>query len=301
VLPALKRAAEYHRHFTYPDGRSVETIDQRNPYGPTIKPGNVGFTITPEGRAYLKGQWDRLGWDDFKSDAIAALVQFGTEGPIAETQSGGAMQTFVLKEGGQDKAATLRQGPWFVCLSAYTTPVATHRFHQDRQNMFSIFHDKVGLIIGGGNTKLQPAWSTFTVGDEALLKHKAGDQNPTFVPPEGKLFHVPGAAKLIREPAWGLDLSYAGEVCAVRVLPRDERTLVCKLTTTANSGMPVAAHITLRPHLKGVLKTGGAAEVVGRPGRREHRTRRLAAEVALVRDAAVARAAAQPVSQGRPG
>lgn len=261
VLPALRRAAEYHWHFTYPDGRSVETIDQRNPYGTTIRPGNVGFTATPEGRAYLKGQWDRLGLDGFKPDAIAALVHLGKEGPIAETPGGGAMQSFVLSEEGQGKAATLRQGPWFICLSAYTTPIATNRWHQDRQNMFSVFHDRVGLVIGGGNTKLQPAWSTFTVGDESLLKHKPGDENPTFVPPAGKLFHVPGAAKLIREPACGLDLSYGAETCAVRVQPKDDRTLVCRLSATANSGLPVAAHVTLLPHMKGMLETGGGKRV----------------------------------------
>ena len=127
--------------------------------------------------------------------------------------------------------------------------------------MFSVFHDKVGLVIGGGNTKLQPLWSTFTVGDESLLQHKKGDENPNFLPPEGKLFHVPSAAKLIREPLWGLDLSYGEETCTVRVQPKDDKTLLCRLSATTKSGMPVAAHITLIPHLKEILETGGGKRV----------------------------------------
>lgn len=169
---------------------------------------------------------------------------------------------FVLKDKGQDKAAILRQGPWFVCLSAYTTPIATSRWHQDRQNMMSVFHDKVGLVIGGGNTKLQPAWSSFTVGDESLLRHKSGDTNPDFLPPPGKLFHVPSAAALLCEPCCGLDLTYDKETCRIQVRPKDERTLVCTLSATASSGLPVAAHLTLLPHLKQIVETGGGQRFV---------------------------------------
>jgi len=261
VLPHLERAAEFHRRFTYPSGHCVETIDQRNPFDRRVRSGNVGFTMTAAGRAYMKNLWSALGVENLEADRLASLIQFGQEGPVAKDPPGESLRTFVLTEEGQGKAATLRQGPWFVCLSAYTAPIATHRFHQDRQNMFSIFHDKVGLVIGGGNTKLQPAWSTFTVGDESLLKHKPGDEQPTFIPPEGKLFHVPSAAKLVREPAWGLEMTYGPETCRARVEPKDDRALVCRLSATTTSGMPVAAHLTLLPHLKETLQTGGGTRI----------------------------------------
>lgn len=261
VLPHLERAAEFHRHFTYPSGQCVETIDQRNPYEEGIRSGNAGFTVTAAGRAYLKSQWAALDIDNLDADRLASLIQFGQEGPVAGESSGESPRTFVLTEAGRDNAAILRQGPWFVCLSAYTAPIATHRFHQDRQNMFSIFHDRVGLVIGGGNTKLQPAWSTFAVGDESLLEHKPGDENPTFVPPAGKLFHVPSAAKLVREPAWGLEMTYGPETCRVRVEPRDDRAIVCRLSASTTSGMPVAAHLTLLPHWKETLRTGGGTRI----------------------------------------
>ncbi|MCA9443702.1 MAG: hypothetical protein KC964_23080, partial [Candidatus Omnitrophica bacterium] len=105
VLPALERCAEYHLHFTYPDGTTVETIDERNPYHDTIRTGNVGFTFTPEGRAYLKRQWDIYGREKLGSDQYASLILYGEEGPIAQgSEDLGA--TYILNDGESDKALT---------------------------------------------------------------------------------------------------------------------------------------------------------------------------------------------------
>jgi len=139
--------------------------------------------------------------------------------------------------------------------------VANNRWHQDRQNFVSIFHDRVGLILGGGNTKLQPAWSNFTVGDESLLAHKPGDENPKFLPPKDKLFHVPQAARLMTRPEPGLELTCGPETCRIRVRIKDERTLEYELETTTNSGLAVAGHLTLMPHLKKRLETAGGRKV----------------------------------------
>ncbi len=136
VLPALEKAARFHLAFTYPDGRNVETIDQRNPYNPSIAVGNVGFTYTPIGRAYLKLQWSRHG-RPLPADLCASLLLYGQEGPIAELPAG--QHTFELRENGLVRAATVQQGPWFFCLSAYTAPVLQNRWIQDRQNLVSIY------------------------------------------------------------------------------------------------------------------------------------------------------------------
>ena len=126
-------------------------------------PGNPAFTLTPEGRAWLQNQWRHLD-GALNEDALALFVLHGDEGTIADPTTRPAGGWFVLTEKGVERAATLRQGPWFICLSAYTAPLDRSRWHQDRQNLVSIWHEKVGLILGGGNTKLQPAWSNFTVG-----------------------------------------------------------------------------------------------------------------------------------------
>ncbi len=260
VLPALEKSSTFHSYFVYPNGDRVETVDERNPYHTGIATGNVGFTFSPEGRAYLKQQWSLYGMDRLPADLIASLLLYGEEGPAAEAPPSESEHLDVLREGGADKAATLSYGPWFVCLSAYTAPVLESRWIQDRQNVVSIFHEKTGLILGGGNTKLQPAWSNFTVGDMDLLKHKAGDTSPDFAP-KGELYHVPSEATLVREPDVGLNLRYGQEECRIRVRPRDSRTLEYQIEATASSGLPVIAHLTLIPHLKETLETGGGEKV----------------------------------------
>jgi hypothetical protein len=281
VLAALEKAAAFHRHFTYPGGQNVETLDQRNAYYDRIAPGNVGFTFSPVGRAYLANQWPRLGKPaldadliasrarggverrgaeaGLDADLIASLVLFGQEGPIAETPLAGDA-TFVLREGGADRAAMVRRGPWFVCLSAYTTPVVKSRWILDRQNLVSVYHDRTGLILGGGNTKLQPLWSNFTVGDTALLAHRPGDTNPDFLP-KGKLFHVPSAATLLLGPDPTLRLTYGPEQCTIRTHIQDERTLRCTIGATAASELPVKAHLTLIPRFGKPLQTAAGQKL----------------------------------------
>ena len=126
--------------------------------------------------------------------------------------------------------------------------------------MVSIFHDKTGLILGGGNTKLQPAWSNFTVGDISLLSHKPGDTSPDFLP-KGKLHHVPSAATLVLDPTLGLDLTYGPETCRIRVQTVSEKILEYTIEATKNSDLPVAAHLTLIPHMNTTLETGAGQRV----------------------------------------
>lgn len=255
ALDALKKASMFYARFTYPNGSCVETIDLRNPYESRVERGSPGFSVTPEGRGWLARQWALAGDKPFEPDRLASFILYGREGEAAEPAVSGSGLS-VMTEGGVDHAAVLRKGPWFVALSAFTSPIEKSRWHQDRQNLVSVYHDKVGLILGGGNTKLQPAWSSFTVGDESLLRHKAGDTSPNFLP-TGPLLHVPSAATLVREPSAGLDLKYGDETCRVRVEPKDDRTLLYTVSSTASSDKPVAAHLTLLPRKSKVLKTGG--------------------------------------------
>ena len=52
----LRKSAQFHAPFTYPDGTDVETIDERNPYEGVVRVPNVGFTFSAEGRTYLARQ-----------------------------------------------------------------------------------------------------------------------------------------------------------------------------------------------------------------------------------------------------
>ncbi len=261
VLPSLEKAAAFHQHFTYPGGQCVETIDQRNPYHDSIESGNVGFSFSLAGRAYLQDQWAQLGIEGLDADLIASLLLYGQEGPVSAVSTGKDSAPFVLTEGGVDLAATHGIGPWLVCLSAYVTPVSTSRWIQDRQNFVSIYHEQLGLILGGGNTKLQPGWSNFTVGDMGLLAHRPGDESPDFRP-KGELYHVPATASLQTKPQLGLELVYGPETCRARVEVKDDRHLVYRIETTSQSQLPVVAHLTLLPREGKTLVVGSGKEVV---------------------------------------
>jgi hypothetical protein len=216
VLPALQRAAKFHAAMLYPDGSPVETVDERNWYQPSILMPNVGSTFSPEGRGLLKQQFElrkkKMSGAPVGADMAAAFILYGEVGPAVDPPDPKSQPVQVLAD---HNAMTTRNGPWFACLSAYHTNVSASRWIQDRQNLVSLFHEKTGVILGGGNTKLQPLWSTFTIGDTSLLKHKPGDEAPNFIPPPG-LWHTPVDAS-IDESNNRLLLEYNLIKCQVRV------------------------------------------------------------------------------------
>jgi len=251
ALPALQKAATFHANFTYPNGSDVETVDERNPYDRSVKMPNLGFTFSAAGRGYVKQQRERRPKDSaLPADLIASYLLYGQEGDIVPAPGSKPSHQFVL---GNNDAMVTRQGPWFACLSAYNAPVPNVRWIQDRQNFLSLFHDKAGVFLGGGNTKLQPLWSTFTVGDVALLKHKAGDESPNFLPPKG-IVHTPRSASL--DPsAQSIIFDYDGVVCAVQVNIANPDEAKVSYVLTTKTDRDVAAHVTLLPQMKGKWST----------------------------------------------
>lgn len=262
VLEALRRAAVFHGTFVYPNGTIVETVDERNPYeagtahgnvGFTFTPveGNAGFSFTPEGRGFLQRQFHLRKWSVSADEAACHLI-YGEPGPAAQIAAASDEHLAVV---GDNEALVLRRKPWFICLSAFTCEQPINRWQQDRQNFASIYHDRTGLIVGGGNTKLQPFWSNFTVGDTAGLRHKPGDENPDFKP-KGGLIHIPSAAKLHADRNTpGLDLTYGGEQCRITARPLDENRLTLVCEATCKSGKPVEGHVVFLPRLGADLKT----------------------------------------------
>lgn len=260
VLEALERAARYHANFTYPDGSAAETVDGRNPYHGGVRLGNPGFSYSPIGRGYLAQQHalHLQAGESFTADYAAHLLLYGGEGEIEETAA--ARERHLYRMG--DEAMTRRHRPWFFCLSAFVVEIPRNRWGQDRQNFVSVFHDRTGLIVGGGNTKLQPLWSTFTVGDASLLAHTPGDQHPDFSPREG-LIHTPGSASYrAGEDASDLTLNYGEETCTVTLVPRDETRMTLAFEATTNSGMAVEGHVTLIPHPAQALRFASGDSVV---------------------------------------
>ncbi len=242
VLPALQRSARFHSAMLYPDGRSVETVDERNPFHEGLAGINVGFAFSPEGRAYCRRQLARMP-SGVGAEAAASFILYGEEGDVAPDPKSGDVYV-----SGDKQVMTRQLGPWFTCLTSYTADISDKRWIQDRQNFVSLYRDGLHLIVGGGNTKLQPLWSTFTVGDVSLLKHKAGDESPVFTPPP-TLKHTPTSGVLDVDQT-SVDLNYDSVKCSVRMDISDPAKAKIVYELKSPGAKEVAAHVTLLPHLK---------------------------------------------------
>ncbi len=250
---ALERASVFHLNFTYPDGSNIETVDERNPYhtGATYN-HNVGFSFSPEGRAFLAKQWDNLDWN-LTADSISSYLLYGSEGPKTASHS---ESSFTLIEDGETRAAVIRKAPWLLVMSAYTSPLVQDRWIQDRQNFVSVWHDSTKLTLGGGNTKLQPAWSNFTVGEMATLSHSPGDERPNFFP-KGELYWIPSQARITGGDSPALALTYGPVQCHIALKPVDAHRLEYGVSAQGNTELKVLAHLTLLPMLGSTLRTSG--------------------------------------------
>ena len=72
---------------------------------------------------------------------------------------------------------------------------------------------------------------------------------------------MPVSATLVYEPEVGLNLIYGPEECRIRLRVKDSRTLEYRLAATTTSGFPIAAHLTLIPHLNQTLETGSGQKI----------------------------------------
>src|SRR5262245_60145154 len=58
-------------------------------------------------------------------------------------------------------AGIRKTGPWIVCLSGLIDAPIDSQFTLDRQGHLSIWHEKLGPIVTGANSKRQPELATF--------------------------------------------------------------------------------------------------------------------------------------------
>ncbi|MDA0748148.1 MAG: hypothetical protein O2954_16620, partial [bacterium] len=162
-------ATEFHQTFVYPGGIPVETVDGRVKFsGRTMAQGWVGFSACPKGRRLVRLMAEQMDPErdtrNFQGGAIASAAQHlieGEESPINLDR-----ETF--QETYQDWAVVSRNKSWFACLSAYVCPPVQSRWGQDRQSYLSLWHDDLGLLLGGGNSKDQADWSSFVANGKLM-------------------------------------------------------------------------------------------------------------------------------------
>jgi len=251
VLQALARSADFHSKALWPDGSPVSAIDERQIYHSGVSIGNVGFSWTDAGRGYLLKQvaaYSDGGVKATNAEYAASMLLHSGEGTGTPPPGDTASSRVTIGDGG---ALIQREKPWQWCLSAYACKPPNNRWIQDRHNLIDIYHDAMGLVIGGGNTKLQPYWSTFTVGDPALLRHTPGDESPQFVP-EVDLLWTPDEGSLdVSGDAPVLNLKYGQVDCSAGASVCEDGSLA--LTFRAPADKQVEAHLPLL-NRSGVLK-----------------------------------------------
>lgn len=173
VLEALEAATTFHDTFTYPDGSLVETIDGRVKYHPGVSLfGWPGFALFPRGRAYVRRLVEACQPERDLLSAQGGLLPSAYHHLGEGTEETVAAPVEPLQGAYQDWAVLCRHDPWFACLSGFVAPAAASRWAQDRQNLLSVWHQRCGLLVGGGNSKDQPQWSSF-VADGRYLPDQA--------------------------------------------------------------------------------------------------------------------------------
>ena len=178
VLPALRRATNFHKYFTYPNGEPVETMNDRNRHWGVSPWGQFAFTNFPDGRRYAQFLAGFFSPDKLEVDVLGRMAQnalYCHEGPLKPIPQDQLQYTYQASV----PAGISKSGAWVVSLSGLISPQAVHsQFYLDRQAHLSIFHDKLGLIISGANSKGQPELATF---EEKFL---------------GKVYNMPMSSRL---------------------------------------------------------------------------------------------------------
>ncbi len=249
TLEALRRSTDFHEYFTYPDGTPVETINDRNRYWEVPMWGHFGFSHFPDGRRYAElltsfFRLDRTS-NERLTESLGRIAQnalYFHEGPtrrIPQDQPRYAHQMRV-------PAGIRKSGPWVICLSGIIDTSPSSQFYLDRQANVSVFHEKLGLIISGANSKRQPELATFS-GRVA-----------------GQVFHMALSSRLqMSEEHDRLALSYDPFFCVLQPAVLSDRQVRLRFAITPKTGT-IDAQLTLQLCLKAghELETGAGRKIV---------------------------------------
>ncbi len=233
VLPALRKATDFHEYFTYPDGTPVEVINDRNRYWGVSAWGQFAFTNFDDGRRYAEFLTGFFRPEKLSIDILGRLAQdalYYHEGPLGSIPQD--QKTYVRQL--EIPAGIRKTGPWVVCLSGIiSTQAVNNQFYLDRQGNLSVFHEKLGLIITGANSKRQPELATFS---ENLL---------------GQTFYMPVSSRLQMDLKYDrLSLAYNTFFADLYVAPPSETELGLRFAITGKGTPAENPKLTLQLCLK---------------------------------------------------
>ncbi len=232
ALAALRRSTDFHKYYTFPDGTPVDVINDRNRRWAPSPWGHFGFSHFPDGRRYA-----------------AFLTSFLREDPGLETLGRLAQNALYFHDGPaepipQDRpayahrmsvpAGVRKTGPWVAALSGIiSTQAADSQFYLDRQGNLSVFHEKLGLIVTGANSKRQPELATF--------RERLG----------GQVYHLPLSSRLVMDAARDrLSVAFRSFFADLYVEPPAEKRFAWRVSITGKGRAPEEAWLTMQVCLK---------------------------------------------------
>ena len=247
VMPALRRATDFHKYYTYPDGTPVEVINDRNRHWGVSAWSHFAFSHFPDGRRYAEFLTGFFKPDKLSMEALGRLSQNalyfheGRTEPAPQDMPRYVHQMTV-------PAGIRKNGSWVVCLSGLiSTQAATNQFYLDRQGNLSVFHEKLGLIITGANSKRQPELATFS---ETI---------------QGQVFHMPTSSRLqMSNEEDRLSLAYNTFFTDLRIPPASPEEFAFRFVITGKGRPADEARLTLQLCLKAgeTLETGASKKFV---------------------------------------
>ena len=233
ALKALRKSTDFHVSFTYPDGTPVDVLNDRNRRWGVSDWGHFGFSNFPDGRRYAAFLASFAQSGTVNLESVGRMAQNalyyrdGTSAPIPQEQQRSMRRMEI-------PAGIRKTGPWVVCLSGIiSTQAVDSQFYLDRQGHMSVFHEKLGLIITGANSKRQPELATFRE------RHI------------GQLFHMPISSRLqMGADLDRLSLAYHTFWANLDVPePREDRAAF-RVSITGKGRPPEEAALTLQLVLK---------------------------------------------------
>ncbi len=250
AMAALRRATDFHKYFTWPDGTPVEVINDRNRHWGVSAWAQFAFSHFADGRGYAEFLTGFFRPEMLTVDALGRLAQdalYYHEGPVEPAPQQQARYWRQLSI----PAGIRKSGPWVVCLSGIvSTSAVTSRFYLDRQANLGVFHEQLGQIISGANSKRQPEIATFS---EKTI---------------GQVFHMPLSSRLqMSDSGDRLSLAYHTFWADLFVPPPSENEAVFRFVINGKGRPPEQAQLALQLCLKEgeILETGSGRKVkIGR-------------------------------------
>jgi hypothetical protein len=171
ALAALRRALDFHKYFTYPDGTSVMITDDRRRHAYTSPWGHFGFSHFADGRRYAELLTSKTDPATASFEHLGRLAQdalYYQEGPLEPIPMDA--ESFLHRM--TVPIGIRKNGPWFSTLSGViATQNAASRFYLDRQTNLEIYHRDHGVIVSGANSKRQPELASFREQVRGQLHH----------------------------------------------------------------------------------------------------------------------------------